>query len=42
VIAILIALGLVFLLTVSIGDATGALALGIVLVILGWVWWRER
>jgi hypothetical protein len=40
--AILIVLGLVFLLMASIGDVTGASALRIVLLILGWVLWRER
>jgi len=40
--AIMIALGLLFLLTVYIGDVTGASTFGIVLVILGWVLWGER
>jgi len=40
--AIMIALGLLFLLTVYIGDVPGASTFGIVLVILGWVLWRER
>jgi len=41
-IAVIIALGLLFLLTVYIGDVTGASALGFVIVILGWVLWKER
>lgn len=41
-IAVIIALGLIFLLTVYIGDVTGASTLGFVLVILGWVLWKER
>jgi len=41
-VAIIIALGLLFLLTVYIGDVTGASTFGIVLVILGWVLWGER
>jgi len=40
--AIMIALGLLFLLTVYIGDVTGASTLGFVLSVLGWVLWRER
>ena len=41
-IVVMIALGLLFLLTVSIGDVTGASALGFVLLVLGWVLWKER
>lgn len=41
-IAIMIALGLLFLLTVYIGDVLGAATFGIVLVVLGWVLWGER
>jgi hypothetical protein len=41
-IAIMIALGLLFLLTVYIGDVLGASTFGIVLLVLGWVLWRER
>lgn len=37
-----IVLGLIFLLLLSIGDAVGATVLGFVLVILGWVLWRDR
>lgn len=35
-------LGLIFLLLLFIGDAVGATVLGFVLVILGWVLWREK
>jgi len=41
-IVVLIVLGLVFLLTLSIGDAVGAFALGFVLLILGWALWSDR
>jgi len=41
-IAIMIALGLLLLLTVYIGDVTGAFTFAIVLLVLGWVLWRER
>ncbi|HEV8716043.1 MAG TPA: hypothetical protein VGX03_24845 [Candidatus Binatia bacterium] len=41
-IAVMIALGLIFLLTVFIGDATGAFVLGFVLLILGWALWSDR
>jgi len=41
-IAVMIALGLLLLLTISIGDAVGASALGFVLLVLGWVLWGER
>jgi hypothetical protein len=41
-VAIMIALGLLFLLTVYIGDVTGASTFGIVLLVLGWVLWGER
>jgi hypothetical protein len=41
-IAVMIVLGLVFLLTVAIGDAVGAFALGFVLLILGWALWSDR
>jgi hypothetical protein len=40
--AIMIALGLLFLLTVYIGDVTGAFTFGFVLLVLGWVLWTER
>jgi|GraSoiStandDraft_47_1057283.scaffolds.fasta_scaffold3314447_1 hypothetical protein len=42
VVAVLIALGLIFLLTVAIGDAVGAFALGFVLLVLGWALWSDR
>lgn len=42
VIAIIIVLGLVLLRLLSLGDAVGASALGFVLVILGWVLWRDK
>jgi hypothetical protein len=40
--AIIIAFGLLFLLTLYIGDHLGALALGSVIVVLSWVLWGER
>jgi hypothetical protein len=40
--AIMIALGLLLLLTLYIGDVTGAFTFGIVLLVLGWVLWGER
>jgi hypothetical protein len=39
---IIIALALLFLLTVYIGDAVGAFTLGLVIMVLGWVLWGER
>lgn len=41
-IVVMIVLGLIFLLTVAIGDAVGAFALGFVLLILGWALWSDR
>jgi hypothetical protein len=41
-IAVMIALGLLFLLTVYIGDVPGAATFAFVLVVLGWVLWGER
>ncbi len=41
-IVVMSALGLLFLLTVYLGDVTGASALGFVLAILGCVLWKER
>jgi hypothetical protein len=41
-IVVMSALGLVLLLTVYLGDVTGASALGFVLAILGCVLWKER
>jgi hypothetical protein len=40
--AIIIALGLLLLLTVYIGDVLGAVTFAFVLIILGWVLWEER
>jgi hypothetical protein len=40
--AIMIALGLLLLLTAYIGDVTGAFTFAIVLLVLGWVLWGER
>jgi len=40
--AILIVLGLLFLLTVYIGDAVGAVTFAFVSIVLGWVLWKER
>ncbi|HKA56505.1 MAG TPA: hypothetical protein VKJ47_22910 [Candidatus Binatia bacterium] len=41
-VAVMIALGLLFLLTVFIGDAVGAFVLGFVLLVLGWALWSDR
>ena len=41
-IAVIIALGLLFLLTLYIGDTVGAATFALMLVILGWVVWGER
>jgi hypothetical protein len=40
--AIMIVLGLLFLLTVYIGDVPSAATFALVLVVLGWVAWGER
>lgn len=40
--AIIIVLGLLFLLTVSIRDVWGAVTFALVLMTLGWVLWGER
>jgi len=41
-VAVMIALGLMFLLSVFYGDAVGAFVLGFVLLVLGWAWWSDR
>jgi len=41
-IGVIIALGFLFLLTVYISDVTGASVLGFVILVLGWVVWKDR
>ena len=39
---VMIALGLLMIRSLSVGDVYGALTLGFVIVVLGWVLWGER
>jgi hypothetical protein len=40
-IGVISALGFLFFLTVYIGDVTGASVLGFVILVLGWVVWKD-
>ena len=41
-IVVIIVLGLLLVLLISIGDLVGAAAFGLVIILLGWVYWRAE
>jgi len=41
-IIVIIVLGLLLVLLISIGDLVGAAAFGLVIMLLGWVYWRAE
>jgi hypothetical protein len=42
VVFLLTALALLLILSVSIGDLVGATVFGLVVAVLGWVYWKDR
>ena len=41
-IVVIIVMGLLLVLLISIGDLVGAAAFGLVIMLLGWVYWRAE